>query len=69
MNSIWISVEDALPDEVQTYGRETANVYVRNSKSGFEGIAYMVRATDGNRWITLDGEFELHGITHWRNKH
>jgi len=66
MSEHWISVQDALPNEVQAYGWAPAPVMVRNDNSGFEGYAYMVRAVDGEKWLTEDGKFELVGVTRWR---
>lgn len=61
----WVSVNDDLPVETQAYGCTTDAVLVKNENSGYKGMAFMARATDGNRWFTDLGEFELYGVTHW----
>lgn len=62
----WVSVLDSLPEETQAYGCTTDDVHVRNSNSGFEGVAFLARTTIGPRWF--DSKYELMGITHWRYK-
>lgn len=56
---MWFRVEDKLPDELFTYGRESADVLVA-AKCPYSdywqyGIAYAVRASDGVHWESSNG--------------